>query len=186
MLYDSRDVFNTDTKEKERTKHHIINSMHERAEEKKEQEALQAEEERQKQEKAEQQQTKKKITLIKPRWIHKDTGAQKDRPKHVYIGDTILLAVDQTNADSRSLKFKIHDNLMPVTIDPERLIQTETVKVENPSPEVEWKVNDPRNKTQADRDTDVYFMAMCSEEYYSDNCEILIKERIKELFHFSI
>lgn len=185
MLYDNRDIFETDIKQKERTKHHIINTMLEKAEEKKEQEVLKAEEERQKQEQTEQQ-TKKKINLTNPRWIHKDKGAQKDRPKHAYIGDTILLSVDQENADSRTLSFKIHDNLMPMSMDPERLVQEEKLKVETPSPETPWKVCNPRSKKQADRDIDVYFMAMCDEEHYSSNCEISILERIKELFHFSI
>ncbi len=171
MLFQS----NSDDKRKDR----LIRQMHLAAEEKKQQEA-QANEEKRQQEEKKQRNEDKKIVLSNPRWIHTEQSVKDQRPDSVQIDDKIKLIVDQQNGEGKTLSFNILDLQMPTSVDPERLVKEIQIKIDSPSPEVEWTVKDPRTKNDADRDVDLIFHAICNEES-TENCDIPFVENYENI-----
>ncbi len=163
--------FNNNSEDK--NKHKLIRQMLLRAEEKKEQEAQQSNAKREQQEK-EQQAASKKPQLTNLRWQHSNSEIKDKRPDFVQIGDEIILIVDQKDTDGKEISFNIHDNCMPVSMDPEKLVISKKITADSPSPKVGWKVSDSRSKKQAHRDIELFAIAT-SGESYTQNCEIPLK-----------
>ncbi len=118
----------------------------------------------------------KDVNLTNPRWIHVDETARLERPNQAYIGEKIILLVDQEYGDGKNIEFNIHDIKIQGKIDPNREVDEVKTKIDSPTPSVEWTILDPRSKKEKDREMQVYFYARCGKDF-SENCFIELLER---------
>lgn len=164
----------SDTRNTDYKKHQLIRAMHEK------QSAAREREDTILKRQATQQNhnPNQKITLKNPRWIHINENNRATREFKTKFGDKILLRIDQENADGKTINFKIHDNNMPVNIDPSQLVTTISTKANGPTVDIELEVKDPRSKNNKNREMDVYFIANC-DDAYSVHCEIPISDILK-------
>ncbi len=151
-----------------------IQILKERSDEQLIQEAFKRDEEQLRKER-EERAAPKDVKLTNPRWQHADETIRNERPDEVYVGETILLFIDQEHGNGKNADFNIHDNNISSKIDPNREVHDIRIKMNSPTCSVKWVVTDPRSNKEKDREMKVYFYVRSGKDF-SENCDIKILE----------
>lgn len=165
--------------ESRRNKAGVIRRMHTQAETREAEERQRTNDEREKQNR-ERTVASQKTILTNPRWFHKDPDLRNTKSGYAEIGDTIILQVDQQYGDGKPLQIKVCDNLMPVTVDPEKVVKTLSKTMDSSTVQVEWEIKDPRPKNDRERDFSIFFYGTAEGEF-CENCEVDVREAVSQV-----